>query len=472
MDDNSSPRKNAPDWINRFLWAAFLISAGISIVLLLRGRQSQPGPNLAADATRSPSQAVEVTREVLPTLEEGRVFQERSNRPQNVKLDLNEPVVVLITGVDTREWEGQEGPGLTDVIIVAVLDTQNKTAGILSIPRDTWVEVPGFGHRKVNQVFPLGEGYGYRGGGPKLLMETVAALLETEVSYYVQVDFQAFVTLVDAVEGVKVDAKERLVVNPDPSTDGNMKRIEPGLQVLPGDLALGYIRTRSTGEGDFGRAERQQQVLVSLQEKIVNYDILPSLIRKAPYLYRELSSHVETNLTLGQITKLAWALKDVNPGNVMHRVVAPPMVEASFNSLGQYILLPDHKKIRKAWDSIYDQQPKEVSSPTDVPSVEERVAKENAQLAVLNGTTRVGLAGETADFLTNQGMQIARIDNADSFTDRTIIYDYTGNPATIQRVLQVMELSESHVFHRPSSETNQDVVIVLGSDWARENALP
>lgn len=472
MNDTRPPQKNASDWINRFLWAAFIISAGISVALFLRSRQRQPDPGPVVEATHSSTQAVEATREILPTLEEDRVFQDRSNRPQNVELNLEDPVVVLLTGVDKREWEGQEGPGLTDVVIVAVLDAQNRTAGILSIPRDTWVEVPGFGHRKINQVFPLGEGYGYRGGGPKLLMETVANLLDTEVPYYVQVDFQAFVTLVDAVEGVKVDAKERLVVNPDPSTDGNMKRIEPGLQVLPGDLALGYIRTRSTGEGDFGRAERQQQVLVSLQEKIVNYEILPSLIRKAPYLYRELSSHVETNLTLGQITKLAWALKDVDPGNVMHRVIAPPMVEASFNTLGQYILVPDHKKIRKTWDSIYDQKPKESTSPTDVPSAEERVAMENAQLAVLNGTTRAGLAGDTADYFASQGLQVARIDNADSFTDRTIIYDYTGNPATIQRVLQVMELSESHVFHRPSSDTDQDVVVVLGSDWARENTLP
>ncbi len=472
MDDNTPPQKNAPDWINRVLWAAFLISAGISILLFLRGQQSQSDPGPVVEATLSTSQAGETTREVLPTLEEDRVFQERSNRPQNVKLDLEEPVVVLLTGVDTRDWEGQEGPGLTDVIIVAVLDTQNQTAGILSIPRDTWVDVPGFDHRKINQVFPLGEGYGYRGGGPKLLMETVSALLDTEIPYYVQVDFQAFVTLVDAVEGVKVNAHERLIVDPDPSTDGNMKRIEPGLQVLPGDLALGYIRTRSTGEGDFGRAERQQQVLVSLQEKIVTYEILPSLIRKAPYLYRELSSHVETNLTLGQITKLAWALKDVDPENVMNRVVAPPMVEASFNTLGQYILVPDHKKIRKVWDSIYNQQPKEIASPTDVPSAEELVTIENAQIAVLNGTPRAGLAGETADFFTSQGLQVTRVDNADSFADRTSIYDYTGNPATIQRVLRVMELSESHVFHRPSSGTDHDVVVVLGSDWARENTLP
>jgi len=274
MDDRTPPRSSSPDWIKIFLWAAFLLSASVTAVLAIRGNNSPPASS-PGTAQSPPTSSPSATREVLPTLEEDTVFQDRSNRPGTVKLELDEPVVVLITGVDKREWEGQEGPGLTDVIIVAVLDAQKHTAGLLSIPRDTWVEVPGFGYRKINQVYPFGEGYGYRGGGPKLLMETVESLLGTEVPYYVQVDFQAFVTLIDAVEGVKVDVKERLIVDPDPASDGLMKRLEPGVQVLPGDLALGYIRTRSTGEGDFGRADRQQQVLVSLQKKIVNYEILP-----------------------------------------------------------------------------------------------------------------------------------------------------------------------------------------------------
>lgn len=471
MDNKPTARNPSPDWINLILWAAFLVSAGVTVFFAVRARK-EPTPTSKAVVHMTPTDLAVDSQEALPTLEEDKVFQDRSNRPEPVKLNLDEPVVVLLTGIDKREWENQSGPGLTDVIIVAVLDTQKHTAGLLSLPRDLWVEVPEFGYLKINQAYPEGEGYGYPGGGPKILMETVENLLDTEIHHYVQVDFQAFVALIDAVDGVKVNVQERLVVDPDPAHKGKMKRLEPGVQVLPGDLALGYIRTRSTGEGDFGRAERQQQVLVSLQKKLVNTEIIPRLIRKAPSLYRELSSHVETNLTLKQITTLAWALKDVDPQNIEHRVVTQPLVEPTFNNLGQYILVPDTKKIRSVWDKICKQPANALPQPTDEPSQGERIAGENAQIAVLNGTSREGLAGETADYLSSQGLNISRVDNADNFTESTIIYDYTGNPATIQRILDLMEMSSNHLYHRAGGDQGEDIVIILGSDWIRENTLP
>jgi hypothetical protein len=235
---------------------------------------------------------------------------------------------------------------------------------------------------------------------------------------------------------------------------------------------LGYVRTRSTEEGDFGRTERQQQVLVALQKKIFDYEILPRLLRKAPHLYRDLSSHVETNLTLKQITTLAWALRDVNPQNVEHRVLRQPLVEPTFNSLGEYVLVPDKEKIRETWEEIYHQPASALPAPTEELSQKERIQAENARIAVLNGTSWEGLAGETADLLSSQGLNIGRIDNADHFEEKTILYDYTGNPATVQRILSLMELSESHLFHRSDEGQEADIVLILGSDWARENTLP
>ncbi|MFO8035075.1 MAG: LCP family protein [Anaerolineales bacterium] len=471
MDNKPAARNRSPDWISMILWAAFLISAGVTIFFAIRAVK-KPHTTPKADAQLAPTEQAAVSQEVLPTLEEDIVFQDRSNRPEPVELNLDEPVVVLITGIDKREWEERSGPGLTDVIIVAVLDAQKHTAGLLSLPRDLWVEAPEFGYLKINQIYPRGEGYGYPGGGPKLLMETVQGFLDTEIHHYVQVDYEAFVALIDAVDGVKVNVQERLIVDPDPAHKGKMKRIEPGVHVLPGDMALGYIRTRSTGEGDFGRAERQQQVLVSLQKKIFNVDIIPRLIRKAPALYRDLTSHIETNLTFSQITKLAWALKDVNPQNVERHVITQPLVEPTFNSLGEYILVPDKKGIRETWDEICNQPADVLPQPTDEPSQEERMATEKARIAVLNGTSSEGLAGETADFLSSQGLTIGRVDNADRFTETTLIYDYTGKPATIQRILELMELSENHLFHRVGEDQEEDIVIILGTDWMRENTLP
>ncbi len=231
---------------------------------------------------------------------------------------------------------------MTDTIIVAYLDTQGQKAGLISIPRDTWVEVPDYGPYKINQAFSLGEAYGYPGGGPGILMDTAGNLLGIKIDYYVQVDFEAFVVLVDAVNGVLVDVPREILVWPNAEMEGDMKRLTPGIQVLPGNLALGYVRTRDTEEGDFGRTKRQQQVLVGLQKKIFSQEILPIVIPRLPSIYRDISSNVETNLTLNQIITLGWAVRDINPQSLQTRIIKQPVVEAGFNDRDQYVLVPGY----------------------------------------------------------------------------------------------------------------------------------
>ena len=113
-------------------------------------------------------------------------------------------------------------------------------------------------------------------------------LLGVPIDYYAQIDFGAFVRFIDEIGGVKVDVREEdrrstrwAITTPRPLT--------PGMQTLNGELALAYARARKTEGGDFDRAQRQQEVIMAIRDRILSADMLPTLISKAPVLYQELS---------------------------------------------------------------------------------------------------------------------------------------------------------------------------------------
>jgi LCP family protein required for cell wall assembly len=470
MQEYRSPSEQAPDRVRRWLWAAFTLSALITILLAFCSRKMESGRVEETSSTSSSASTSFVTG-AEPTLDDSRLLQSNANRPGFKELDLDQTVYFLLTGLDKREWLGDTGPGLTDTIIVAYLNSTDQKAGMISIPRDTWVDVPDYGFFKINQAYSLGESYGYPGGGPGILMDTAGDLLGITIDYYVQVDFEAFVVLVDAVNGVLVDVPEEILVWPNAEMEGDMKRLYPGKQVLPGNLALGYVRTRDTLEGDFGRAKRQQQVLAGLQRKISSYDILPVLIPKLPALYRDLSSHVETNLTLSQIISLAWAVRDINYQSVQTKVIKEPVVTADLNDRGQYILVPDLQLVRGMWQDMQEISATPIPEPTQEPSLEDYLTQEDAQVGILNATSSPGLAGETADFLQEKGINIISVGNADKFKDQTVIYDYSGNPQTVRFILELMGYTETRLFYKSDPTVSEDIVIVLGADWSLENPI-
>ncbi|OQX64949.1 MAG: hypothetical protein B5M51_02140 [Anaerolinea sp. 4484_236] len=473
MRNTSSNTKKSPDWLTLILIVAFLISAGITAYLAFG-----TGRDLAAAQQEAQSPAMLPTLAPTPTrhsLDENAPLQDSGNRPDSTPWDENEPITVLLMGLDTRTWKPDGGAGLTDTIILATFDPQKQSAGLLSIPRDLWIEIPGdpqYSPCKINQAYMIGEGTGYPGGGPGLLMDTLEQFLGTTVDYYASVDFNTFIALVDAVGGVKVDVQETLIVDPSPGVDDEMKKIEPGVQVLPGGLALGYVRTRDTAEGDFGRAARQQQVLVALQQRVMSYDMIPTLIGEFPNLYREFSNGIETNLTLKQLIALGLASKDISLENIHYKVISPPLVEATMLE-NFYVLIPDPAKIRAAWDGILNPTAPELApQATKEISLTSLVAEENARIAVYNGTSHPGLAGDTADFLKRNGFHVPEVGNADKYAEQTFIYDYSGNPYTIEYLLTIMDLSNAHLSYRYQPEAVYDILIVLGADWAAQNPIP
>ncbi len=102
-------------------------------------------------------------------------------------------MTIMLVGLDYRDWLANQGPSRSDTMILLTIDPVSKTAGMLSIPRDMWVDIPGFGYSKINNAYAWGELYKLPGGGPGLAMKTVENFLGIPIQYYAQVDFSAFV---------------------------------------------------------------------------------------------------------------------------------------------------------------------------------------------------------------------------------------------------------------------------------------
>jgi hypothetical protein len=169
---------------------------------------------------------------------------------------------------------------------------------------------------------------------------------------------------------------------------------------------------------------------------------------------------------------LAWAVRDINPKNLQKTIISQPLVAAGFNERDQYVLFPDTEGIQKVWSDMQQIVATPVPEPTHEITLDEYVREENATVAVLNGTTSPGLAGETAEYLIASGINVTEVGNSDKFKDQTLIYDYSGNPYTIQAILNLMGYSQTRLYHRSDPNTSIDIVIVLGADWVRENTLP
>jgi LCP family protein required for cell wall assembly len=475
MNRYSSSHNSTPDWVTIGLWIGFIVSALATAYVSFHTGQDVA----TAQQAQNPSLAVptlyptpNLSDETLPG--ENEPLQLNSNRPGPRDWNPDEPLVILLMGVDTRKYEGEEGAGLTDTVILAKIDLQENTAGLFSIPRDLWLEhaVSAYSPSKVNQLYMIGEGTGYPGGGPALAMDTLGDFLGTEIHHYATVDFKAFVTLVDAVEGVKINVPKRININPIGPGTVTLKK---GVQTLPGDLALAYVRARHTENGDFDRAQRQQQVLVALQRRFVRFDVLPLLIRKFPTLYQEISDGLDTNLTLSQMISLGKASMDISTEDIYQVVLSPPLVEPGFSYQGFYILRPDQPQIQALWEAFLSpsmEADDQTAQAIQRSSLQELVAEEEAVVVVRNGTDTPGLAADTSAFLDQNGITVGEVGNAEQPSPKTYLYDYSGKTYTVQYLLDLMELDESHLYHRYDSDDEMDILIILGDDWAQENPLP
>jgi len=264
-----------------------------------------------------------------------------------------ERVTILLMGLDYRDWSAGTGPPRTDSMILLTLDPLTRQGGMLSIPRDLWVEVPGFGHNRINTAYPNGEASRLPGGGPGLAIQTVEDLIGVPIQYYAVVDFGTFERLIDEIGGIDVLVHEPIRIAP-------IGRPSMALEAKPyhfdGAEALAYARTRTGPEGDFGRARRQQQVALAILDRVLNPGIIPTLVTRAPTLYAELQSGIRTNMNLDQMIQLGWLAVQL-PQESYHRGVIGPPGMVGFYTLpdGAAVLRPVADQIRALRDQIFTQ---------------------------------------------------------------------------------------------------------------------
>jgi LCP family protein required for cell wall assembly len=391
---------------------------------------------------------------VLPDAEQGRAQDE--SLPDITQ----ERVNVLVLGTDKRVHE--EGPSRTDTMIVLTVDPRSKSAGMLSIPRDLWVSIPGYSENRVNTAHFLGELDDYPGGGPGLAKKTVQYALGVPIHYYVRVNFEGFERLVDAIEGITVDVKE--AIHDERYPDGNYGymtvEIPVGVQHMDGTTALQYARARHGGS-DFARARRQQDVIRAVRDKVLSLDIP---LTRIPEMLRIVGDSVQTDLNLNEMYALAKLGREVPAENITSIVIDESMTTPQLTPDGADVLIPNHARIREMVDELFaDPAP---TIPAGL-SESELVSQEAARLEVQNGTSTVGLAQRTADDLSQAGYSVTSVCNADrSDYMSSVIIVYSEKPTTVSSLIRRFNIPPENVRWNMGANSEVDVRLVLGQDYA------
>jgi LCP family protein required for cell wall assembly len=221
-----------------------------------------------------------------------------------------EPRDVVILGVDARP--GERFLTRTDSIMVMNVTPGRFDVNLLSIPRDVFVWVPGYGEQRINTINVLGEQQA-EGYGPALVKASLEESFGITVENYIRLDFNGFVALIDAVGGVDIDVPKQIIDYEYPTPGGGTMVIQfdAGKQHMDGETALQYARTRHADD-DYQRAARQQQVLDALVRKLSD----PRQVVNWPRVWRAIDEHADTDLNvidwiqIGPALLLGWTGRD------------------------------------------------------------------------------------------------------------------------------------------------------------------
>ena len=331
-------------------------------------------------------------------------------------------VNILIVGCDEVENHGR-----ADTIVFLSISPKTKDVLILSIPRDTRVEIPGSGMDKINHAYAF--------GGKKLISETVSLFLGMPIHFYAIADFIGFVNIIDELGGVEIDVeKEMHYVDKAGGLDINLS---PGKQILDGEKSLQYIRFRQDKLGDLGRIKRQQKLALAVIEKMMNFDS----IAKIPQISEGMNEYIETDINVQDAIALANLFKGTNQEKFNVETVQGEPVYIK----GVSYLEPDVEKVRQRVKSL--------------------VYSENSgmKVEVLNGNAMAGIAHKTAKDLELQGFEIVNLDNADNFNyekTKIIVYSKEVNlDNEFKKLFNDFEIVKEY-----QTNTNLDLVIILGKD--------
>ena len=397
-------------------------------------------------------------------------------RDQLTSIEPQEPFYMLLLGVDKSEgrsekWGDDDANFRADTIILARVDPPAQKVALVSIPRDTFVDMGMYGQDKINAA------YSY--GGAAFMLEVVSDFAGVDISAYAEIDFEQFTSIVDTIGGIEVTLPVDVV-------DERYAHINlsAGTHQLDGKTALALVRTRhaydSYGGGDFYRAANQRAVIAAIVKKILKQDPVTMTGTVS-----QLAESVSTSMSVTDIVSLAMQFQNLDVDKNFYSGQTP--------TISQYINnvwyeMPDEvawqEMMRRvdAGESPYSDASQDFtagavvaigdgtnitggSSGDEGSSTEE--ASFSGSVLVLNGTSTSGLAGAKSEELEAAGFT-PYADNADSmeYTNTSVIYNVSHRNAALG-VAQTLGLSETVVMENTAGySTDYDVIVVLGADQA------
>lgn len=395
----------------------------------------------------------------------------------------NNRVNILLLGIGGGNHEGSQ---LSDTIILASIDTLNKRAGMISIPRDLLAPIPEYGWYKINSANAFGEQKG-EGQGIDLSKEVVQDITGQTINYYVRIDFSGFEKLIDDLGGVCMEVENNLIDYQYPvlgkeydypiSSRFEYLHIDKGWQCMDGALALKYARSRHGigGEGsDFARARRQQILLAAIKDKVFSFKTFldPQKIIK---ILDDLRDNIKTDLKVSEIARLAKLGGDIDIKKITKKVLdnspASPLQDDMIETEGglkAYVLKTktgDFSEVKSIAANLFiEEEVKEAAKEAAAP-----VLEENAAIEIQNGTKISGLAYAASLDLKKADLNIIKVGNAlRQNYEKTVIYDLT--PDKYQNTVNLLkdklgaDVSYSLPVWMDRASTTADILVVLGRE--------
>jgi len=351
---------------------------------------------------------------------------------------LTSRINVLIIGLDNTDKTRR-----ADTIMVANINPKTKSIGVISLPRDTRVYIPGVGIEKVN--------HSYAHGGPNLVRKTVSQFLNIPIPYYVEINLEAVSDIVEKIGGVEMDIDKRMYYV-DRAGDLYID-LHPGRQKLNGNKAVQYIRYRADGGGDIGRIARQQNFV----RAVANQTMKLTNIFKIPQLIRLTFSHIKTNMPFSTMISLASKMKDAYAdGSIdVDTIPGQPMIIDSIS-----YLIPDQDKTQEMVNRVINGY---MIVTEDV-----LAKKSHLRVEILNGIGQGDIARKVALLVKNNGYQVSWIGNAAHFNYKeTKLVNWKGTAKNKEAALLAHELNikPNHILTHTRPQKPIDFTIVIGSDF-------
>jgi len=372
-----------------------------------------------------------------------------------------EPFYMVLLGTDQsieRETDSTtDGTYRTDSIVLARVDAPNKKVTLVSLPRDTQVDMEGYGTHKLNAA------YAY--GGSALAVKTISDLCDEDVSHFALIDMDGLTKIVDSLGGIDVNVPIEI---DDDEAGGHL---DAGEQTLNGEQTLILARSRHSyddyGNGDEFRAANQRLVLGAIADKVLSSDVA-TLASTATAL----SDCVQTDLSVSDITSLAQALRGIDTSTDIYSATMPT---TSAYENGVWVEYVD----QDSWDTMRDRidqglPPTEssvvdASTGTVLASAGDGKTGEDksGDIVVRNGSGYSGLGNEVASTLTNAGYTVTDTGNADSFdyASTLVIYSGADKAAQASAIAKTIGHNAKARANDGSYKTTGDFLVIVGSNY-------